>query len=186
MRLEGLTRGFDLGSEDSLARAVANASLLPPGAISISLVGGTAARRLAETTGAVTLDVAMSSDDAGVGAAAIGLSSLGSNSPFLLEVANALGEDSISVGVVGNLSAVDGSSEELAAQFIITTSLSTSSADVDASTSSTSSTAAGETSTSMTGANISTRLGCVCKLVCFGHMLLWMDRCQSYGLKAGR
>ena len=182
MRLEGLTRGFDLGSEDSLARAVANASLLPPGAISISLVGGTAARRLAETTGAVTLEVAMSSDDAGVGAAAIGLSSLGSNSPFLLEVANALGEDSISVGVVGNLSAVDGSSEELAAQFIITTSLSTSSADVDASTSSTSSTAAGET----TGANISTRLGCVCKLVCFGHMLLWMDRCQSYGLKAGR
>ena len=136
MRLEGLTRGFDLGSEDSLARAVANASLLPPGAISISVVGGSNGRRLAQTTGAVTLEVSMSSDDASVGLAAIGLSSLGSNSPFLSELAASLGEDGITVGIVGNLSAVDGSSEELAAQFIstVTTTSSSSTGGIASST----------------------------------------------------
>ncbi|CAE7947537.1 TNXB [Symbiodinium sp. KB8] len=140
LRLEGLTRGFDLSSEDSLARAVANASLLPAGAISISVVGGESGRRLAETTGAIMLEVGMSSDDASVGSAAVGLSTLGGNSPFLSELAAALGEDSISVGVVGNLSAVDGSSEELAAQFVAQTTSTTagitsSAADRNASTS---------------------------------------------------
>ena len=139
LRLEGLTRGFDLSSEDSLARAVANASLLPAGAISISVVAGESGRRLAETTGAITLEVGMSSDDASVGSAAVGLSTLGGNSPFLSELAAALGEDSISVGVVGNLSAVDGSSEELAAQFVVQTTSTTagitsSAADRNAST----------------------------------------------------
>jgi len=140
LSLEGLTRGFDLSSEDSLARAVANASLLPAGAISISVVAGESGRRLAETTGAITLEVGMSSDDASVGSAAVGLSTLGGNSPFLSELAAALGEDSISVGVVGNLSAVDGSSEELAAQFFVQTTSTTagitsSAADRNASTS---------------------------------------------------
>jgi hypothetical protein len=62
---------------------VANASQLPPGAVSISVVGGNLGRRLAATTGTVTLELSMSSDDSQVGAAALSLSSLSSNTPFL-------------------------------------------------------------------------------------------------------
>ncbi|CAK9041041.1 unnamed protein product [Durusdinium trenchii] len=111
LRLEGLTRGFDLTAEDSLARAVSNASQLPPGAIAITVVGGSAGRRLAEATGVVTLELSMTSDDSGVGSAALSLSSLSSNTIFLGEAASALGAPSLSV-VTGNLSAVDGSSAE--------------------------------------------------------------------------
>lgn len=50
LRLEGLTRGFDLKAEGALARAVANASLLPPGAVAITVLGAEG-RRLAQSTG---------------------------------------------------------------------------------------------------------------------------------------
>ena len=125
MRLEGLTRGFDLTAEDSLARAVSNASQLPPGAIAITVVGGSAGRRLAETTGVVTLELSLTSDDSLVGSAALSLSSLSSNTPFLGEAASALGAPSLSVSVTGNLSAVDGASEEVVAQFLTTTQTTT-------------------------------------------------------------
>lgn len=85
LRLEGLTRGFDLTAQENLARVVANASLLPPGAVSISVSD---ARRLAES-GVVTLELSMSSDDSSVGIAALSLSSLSTNTPFLSQVANA-------------------------------------------------------------------------------------------------
>ncbi|CAK9041028.1 unnamed protein product [Durusdinium trenchii] len=119
LRLEGLTRGFDLTAEDSLARAVSNASQLPPGAIAITVVGGSAGRRLAEATGVVTLELSMTSDDSGVGSAALSLSSLSSNTIFLGEAASALGAPSLSV-VTGNLSAVDGSSAEVVVQYLQT------------------------------------------------------------------
>ena len=85
LRLEGLTRGFDLSAQENLARVVANASMLPPGAVSISVSD---ARRLAES-GVVTLELSMSSDDSSVGIAALSLSSLSTNTPFLSQVANA-------------------------------------------------------------------------------------------------
>lgn len=67
MRLEGLTRGFDFSAAENLAKLVADASKLPPGAVSITVVGGLEGRRLAETTGAVTLELTMTSDDSQVG-----------------------------------------------------------------------------------------------------------------------
>ena len=83
MKLEGLTRGFDLTAEDNLAKVVANASKLPPGAVSITVIGGATGRRLAETTGTVSLELSMTSDDSQVGTAALSLSSLSTNAPFL-------------------------------------------------------------------------------------------------------
>jgi len=71
---------------------VANASQLPPGAVSISVVGGNLGRRLAATTGTVTLELSMSSDDSQVGAAALSLSSLSSNTPFLSQDKGKYGE----------------------------------------------------------------------------------------------
>lgn len=141
MQLEGLTRGFDLTAEDNLAKVVANASQLPRGAVSISVVGGNLGRRLAATTGTVTLELSMSSDDSQVGAAALSLSSLSSNTPFLSQASSALGESSLSVSVTGNLSAVDGSSAEVVVQLMTTTTTTTSSdgtsASVDGQTSQT-------------------------------------------------
>lgn len=127
MQLEGLTRGFDLTAEDNLAKVVANASQLPPGAVSISVVGGNLGRRLAATTGTVTLELSMSSDDSQVAAAALSLSSLSSNTPFLSQASSALGESSLSVSVTGNLSAVDGASAEVVEQLMTTTTSSSSS-----------------------------------------------------------
>jgi len=123
LRLEGLTRGFDLTAQDNLARVVANASLLPPGAVSISVSD---ARRLAES-GVVTLELSMSSDDSSVGIAALSLSSLSTNTPFLSQASSALGETSLSVSVTGNLSAVDGAGAEVVQEFISTTTTSTTS-----------------------------------------------------------
>jgi hypothetical protein len=125
MRLEGLTRGFNVGSEDSLARAVANASMLPPGAISITVVGGQAARRLASVSGTVTLELSTSSDDAGLARVALGLAGLSNNLPFLEEVATSLGETNLTLGVVGDLSAVDSSASEVAMQYLSASSTTT-------------------------------------------------------------
>lgn len=107
MRIEGLTRGFEMGAEDNLARIVANVSLLPPGAVSIKLVGTGGARRLSAS--AVDLVIEASSDDGGLALAARGLSTLSSNEAFVRTASAALGESSLTV-FAGNLSATESSS----------------------------------------------------------------------------
>lgn len=107
MRLEGLTRGFDLSSPDTLARIVANVSQLPPGAVSISVAGATpGARRLSGSS--VELEISISSDDGTVQNAALGLSTLSSNTAFLKAAADTLGESGIMVTTSDNVTATDG------------------------------------------------------------------------------
>mmetsp|Transcript_134092 Transcript_134092/g.428462 ORF Transcript_134092/g.428462 Transcript_134092/m.428462 type:complete len:2501 (-) Transcript_134092:185-7687(-) len=105
LRLEGLTRGFDLGAEDSLARIVANVSLLPPGAVSVKLVGTTGGRRLSATS--VDLEIQATSDDGGLELAALGLATLSSNAAFAKAAGDSLGTGSLSV-VAGNITADEG------------------------------------------------------------------------------
>jgi len=147
LRLEGLTRGFDLTAQENLARVVANASMLPPGAVSISVSD---ARRLAES-GVVTLELSMSSDDSSVGIAALSLSSLSTNTPFLSQASSALGETSLSVSVTGNLSAVDGAGAEVVQEFISTTSTSTTGTTSSGVSSDTSDSSTSTTTTQTTG-----------------------------------
>ncbi|CAJ1378463.1 unnamed protein product [Effrenium voratum] len=151
LQLEGLTRGFDLTAENALAQAVANASMLPPGAIAIAVLGGASSRRLAETTGQVTLQLSLASDDTTVGDVALSLNGLQSNQPFLSEAATAMGETSLSVALVGNMTAVDGSSEEAVVELQTTTATTT----ADASSTSGASTSDTAASTSVSGASTS-------------------------------
>ena len=152
LQLEGLTRGFDITAEDSLAKAVANASMLPPGAISITVAGG---RRLAET-GAVTLELSLISDDLGVGDAALTLSSLSTNTPFLKQAATALGETGLSLSLTGNLSAVDGSSEEAVATTTTNTVTTTTTTATTRTATTTSITTVTATTTSVTTTSVTT------------------------------
>eukprot|EP00930_Biecheleria_cincta_P036104 TRINITY_DN24783_c0_g1_i1.p1 TRINITY_DN24783_c0_g1~~TRINITY_DN24783_c0_g1_i1.p1 ORF type:complete len:2581 (+),score=311.66 TRINITY_DN24783_c0_g1_i1:162-7904(+) len=171
MRLEGLTRGFELGSEDAVASAVANASLLPSGAISVSVRGGSSGRRLSAITGVVTLELSIESDDTTSSSAALGLVSLSENVPFLGAMASSLGEANLQVAVQGSINATDGAAEEamlsrLAAAGASTTgaAISTSLDDVSTSSTSTSTTRQAvsgsmpDASSGVTGAAVS---GCV-------------------------